>query len=188
MVRLPGAVTDGRSCGTNAAPCAIDAEEHGGEWWPAWFRKPPQAQLVRELRAHDMNPVALRRIALAAESADQLERWLLEAMRLSAPIDRLPEFDGETTMLWEQATVTPERLQGTVHTRSVHVMALCQAKCLLLVPLADTLVMTLGAATVLASGSWLYPCTTVRCSPCARAALLCVCWPRPCCRGLAVVS
>ena len=75
-----------------------------------------------------MNSVSLRRIALAVESADQLERWLLEAMRLSAPIDRLPEFDGDTTMLWEQATVTPEPLQGTVHTRSVHVMALCRAK------------------------------------------------------------
>ena len=162
MVRLPGAVTDGRSCGTNAAPCATVAEAHPGEWWPAWFRKPPQAQLVQELRAHDMNSVALRRIALAAESADKMERWLLEAMRLSAPIDRLPEFDGDTTMLWEQATVTPEPLRGTVCARSVHVMALYRTKCLLLVPLADTLVMTLGAATVLASGCWLYRPTIVR--------------------------
>ena len=95
-----------------------------------------------------VDSLALRRVALAAQSADQL---VLEAMRLSAPIDRLPEFDGDTTMLWEQATVTPEPLPGTVHVQqqsAAVLMALGAATVMApaadSVPLADNLVVTLA--------------------------------------------
>ena len=70
------------------------------QWWPQWFRYP---QLVLELHDHELNYDLLHGIAMIVESAEHLERKLLTIMRLAAPIERLPEFLGDATMLWEQA-------------------------------------------------------------------------------------
>ena len=70
------------------------------QWWPHWFRYP---QLVLELHDHELNYDLVHGIAMIVESAEHLVRKLLTIMRLAAPIERLPEFDGDATMLWEQA-------------------------------------------------------------------------------------